>query len=276
MTLPNFLVIGAMKAGTTSLYQYLASHPEVFMSTPKELHFFSWKAGSDLDWYQQHFASTGRAIAVGEASATYTTYPDAEGAAARIAEVVPDARLVYLVRHPIDRMRSHYLHLVSRGEERVPIDQALIVNPVYLRTSRYAERIEQYLHHFPREQILIVQSERLLTARGETMRQIYRFIGADDSWVPSTLEQEFHRTSGKSMPRSGVQPLRRNPHAMKLARHLPDSSVKLVRRIIRRPIEPDRGQINQDLRTQLENLVRTDVRRLRALLGEGFDGWGIA
>ena len=95
MTLPNFLIIGAMKAGTTSLYQYLGSHPQVFMAQPKELHFFSYRAGEDTAWYAEHFAGAGAAIAVGEASASYTTYPDAEEVPGRIA-AIPDVRLIYL------------------------------------------------------------------------------------------------------------------------------------------------------------------------------------
>ena len=163
--LPNFIVIGAMKAGTTSLFQYLRDHPDVFMSSPKELHFFSARGGKDLDWYEAHFAAAGTAIAIGEASASYTTYPDSEGVPERIAEVIPDARLIYLVRHPIERMRSHYLHRIGAGKERLPIEQALIDDPIYLGTSRYAARIERYLRCFPREQILIIRSEDLLAMR---------------------------------------------------------------------------------------------------------------
>lgn len=109
--LPNFLIIGARKAGTTSMYYYLQAHPQVYMSPEKELKFFvpekNWTRG--VAWYEQYFDEAGDAIAIGEASPSYTRYPRSRGIPALIAEVLPKARLIYLVRHPVDRMVSHYL-----------------------------------------------------------------------------------------------------------------------------------------------------------------------
>jgi hypothetical protein len=275
MTRPNFLIIGAMKAGTTSLYRYLSHHPEVFMSTPKELHFFSHKNGTDLGWYEGYFAAAGEAPAIGEASASYTTHPDAEGVPARIAEVIPDVRLVYLVRHPVDRMRSHYDHRVAAGKETTPIDRALTENPIYIRTSCYAEQVEAYLHHFPRDQLLIVRSEDLRAKRAPTLRAVYAFIGADESWVPSSTEQEFYRTTQKKVPRPAVQVLRRNRFARKIAHRVPGSVAKIGRRLAVQTSEST-SEITGDLRQRLEDLVRDDVRRLKTFAGEGFDGWDIA
>ena len=122
--LPSFLVIGAMKAGTTSLYHYLHAHPQVFMPSIKELDFFvaggNW--GRGLHWYQKQFAGAGPgAVAVGEASTMYTKYPSVDGVPERIAAHLPEVRLVYVVRDPIDRIRSHYRHRVAVGTgDRVP------------------------------------------------------------------------------------------------------------------------------------------------------------
>jgi hypothetical protein len=275
MTLPNFLIIGAMKSGTTSLHRYLSHHPDIFMSTPKELHFFSHKKGTDLDWYEARFAAAGEAVAIGEASASYTTFPDAEGVPARIARVIPHVRLDYLVRHPIDRMRSHYEQRVAAGKESAPIDRALNENPIYLRTSCYAEQVQSYLHHFAREQLLIVRSEDLRAKRASTLCAIYDFIGADDSWVSPSIGQEFYRTAEKRVPRPAVQTLRRNQFARKIAHHMPGSIAKVGRRLAVQKSEPT-SEITVELRTRLEELVRDDVRRLRTFGGEGFDGWGIA
>src|SRR5918992_1234170 len=118
--LPNFLIIGAAKAGTTSLWAYLREHPQVFMAEPKELHFFvaasNWKRG--LGWYESHFDRAKGSVAVGEACGAYSRFPTHRGVPARIAGVVPDARLIYLVRHPIDRMVSNYVLNVRLGVER--------------------------------------------------------------------------------------------------------------------------------------------------------------
>src|SRR5690242_11569113 len=135
--LPTFLVIGAMKAGTTSLYEYLRAHPQIFMATPKELHFFpeSKHWGDGVDWYTAHFEA-GRDDAVrGEISPSYSQADQFPGVAARVAQVVPDAKIVYLVREPVARAQSMYLHEVASGRERRPIEQALREKPMYVNSS---------------------------------------------------------------------------------------------------------------------------------------------
>ncbi|MDX1394802.1 MAG: sulfotransferase domain-containing protein, partial [Gemmatimonadota bacterium] len=115
--LPNLLVIGAMNAGTTSLYHYLRLHPEIHMSTPKELTFFAdeWNWPRGLDWYASHFDPS---FAVnGEASPLYTTYPECPEIAERIGRNLPDVKLLYLVRDPIARMISQYVTWTSSSRE---------------------------------------------------------------------------------------------------------------------------------------------------------------
>ncbi len=276
-TLPNFLVIGAMKAGTTSLYQYLRGHPDVFMATPKELHFFSTRRGIDLDWYADHFSGAGTAIAIGEASASYTTYPDADGVPARIARVIPDARLIYVVRDPIERMRSHYLQRHGGGDERASIDQALLSEPIYLETSQYAKQIERYLDHFPLHQILIVKSEALREDRRATIRTVFEFIDVDGSyWDPSVMDREFYRTSDKQVPRRSVQAIRRVPWARRLLHRTPESARKVGKRFTSEAPPSDRAQVSNELRAQLIEILREDTERLRNYVAADFDGWGIA
>lgn len=114
--LPNFLIIGAAKSGTTSLYRYLRDHPQVFMAHSKELKFFASRTrwGFGPGWYAWQCSDADGAVAIGEASPSYTRYPQRRGVPERVAQVLPDARLVYLIRHPIERMRSHYLHRILR------------------------------------------------------------------------------------------------------------------------------------------------------------------
>ena len=161
--IPTFIVIGAGKAGTTSLWAYLQEHPQVFMSARKELDFFTtehnWHRG--LEWYESHFADAGTAKAHGEVSGNYTNWPDYVGVPERMASVVPGARLVYVVRHPIDRMVSGYRYLRARGLEARPMAQAFRERPMYTNASSYATQIEQFLEHFPRDQLLVIVSEHL-------------------------------------------------------------------------------------------------------------------
>ena len=120
----------------------------------------NWHRG--IDWYRQQFPVTGAHIlAVGEASNAYAKYPRHRGVPERIAAHLPDVRLVYVVRDPIARIRSHYQTKVAEGSEKAPFSDAVFGNPIYLDYSRYAMQIEQYLEHFPREQLLVITSEDL-------------------------------------------------------------------------------------------------------------------
>ncbi len=271
--LPNFLVIGAAKAGTTSIYHYLRANPQVFMPETKELNFFvgndEWPKGTS--WYERHFDAAGDAVAVGEASPNYSKYPLFPGVPERVAKLLPDVRLVYLVRHPIERFRSGYLDEVRRGRQRNPIETTLDSNPGYLAASKYAMQIEQYLEYFSRDQLLVVTSEDLRRNRAATMRVVHEFLGVDDV-APATLTDEFNRTEGKRMLRPLARRLRHLPGARAGARLVPGVS----RWLGTRPLDPERAEISPAFERQLRDLLRDDVRRLRSYLGEEFDGWGIA
>lgn len=141
MTLPTFVVIGAMKAGTVSLRHYLDEHPDVFVArggTFSEPNFFvaedNWSRGRG--WYESLFDGAGQAAAVGECSPSYTWAHVYAGIPERMAQVIPAARLVYVVRDPIARMQSMYLHQVSAGRERRRAAVALL-DDRYLGPSRY-------------------------------------------------------------------------------------------------------------------------------------------
>jgi hypothetical protein len=283
--LPNFLVIGAMKAGTTSLYHYLAQHPQIFMPRIKELDFFAvegnWPRG--LDWYRRQFAdAVSGAIAVGEASTVYTKYPRYLGVPGRIAEHLPQARLIYLVRDPLARMRSHYAHRVAVGAERQPIDHALLNNPVYLDYSRYALQIEQYLPYFPPDRLLVLASEDLRNDRRRTIQQVFEFLGVDGGYVPPTLDREFYVSEGRPVFSPALWNLRRSVRryfpAAKRAKEWVDSIGGVRPRRAARPRHrgaEDRAHISDRVRQVLEDELRPDVERLRTYLPAHFDGWEV-
>lgn len=284
--LPNFLVIGAMKAGTTSLRQYLAAHPQVFMSRNKELHFFTdglydprrgWDSGWEKGWawYEQQFAAAGDAVARGESSPSYTAYPFRKGVPARIAEGLPDVRLVYLLRHPLERARSEYVHKRLNGRESRPMGTALLDDPVYLDKSRYATQMEQYLAHFPRDRILAVLTEDLRDDRAATMARIFEFLGIDPNPGGLALDKEFHRSEDKE----GVSKLKR------LTRHLPGytriahRSPAVVRRVYRTATrlrdDPRAASVPGPVVAELHQRLRPDLERLRSLVPSAIERWGL-
>ncbi|MGH2728637.1 MAG: sulfotransferase family protein [Actinomycetota bacterium] len=274
--LPTFLVIGAMKSGTTSLHAYLGAHPDVFMAEPKELDFFVEGKNLErgLDWYEERFGAAGDARARGEASTNYTKHPFFPDVPERIARVIPDVRLIYVVRHPIRRMVSQYLHHVAEYGERKPAAEALLSNPMIFALSDYATQIERYLDHFSREQILIVTSEDLYGRRAETMRTIYRFVGADDEKTPPTLDRELHRTRDKAAPTALAE---RMPFLARLAESpaTPRSIARRLSRLTARRTAPESVPVPAEVERILRERLRPTVERLRAYMPPEFDGWGI-
>jgi hypothetical protein len=196
--LPNLVLIGAMKCGTSALHAHLDMHPQIAMSRPKELNFFigpdpdddrhgaaapQWTTGNwfrGLTWYVRHFSAS--APVRGESSPGYTS-PSHPLAAIRMAATVPDARLVYLVRDPIVRALSQYHHHRAEGSERRPIAVALL-DPAsqYISRGRYHERLRPFLTHSPRERILVVAQEDLRLQPARTLRRVFEFAGADDTF----------------------------------------------------------------------------------------------
>ena len=286
--LPTFIVIGAMKGGTTSLFHYLDEHPQVHMSPLKEVDFFveeiNWDRG--IDWYARQFDGAGpNTKAIGEASTIYTKYPQHRGVPGRIRAHLPDVRLIYVVRDPIERMRSHFQHRALVGSERRPLAEALEADPSYIDTSRYGMQLERYLEHFPREQIHILTSEDLRSSRAETLRGVFGFIGVDQSFVPPSIEREFYKTEERAQYPSIAWKVRRFakryvPHS-KRAKELVDS---LMPRVLgRRPAAvttdgASRSTVSlpDDVADRIRAIFAEDVALLRRSMPPDFDGWGLA
>jgi len=279
--LPTFLVIGAAKAGTTSLYEYLRAHPQIFMPQRKEPDFFSlperWDHG--LDWYESLFRRADDALAVGEASTSYSKHPHLPDVPERIASVIPEAQLIYMLREPIARMRSQYLFRVVNEWEKRPIEEALLEDPLYIDCSRYAHQLEQYLTVFERDRILIITSEGLQQNRLKTISSVYRFLGVDSTIGPAVLKSEFNRAVDKRVSRGRLLnrgTLRRIPGYKDLAPYIPDAFKSLVTRPVSKKVDVDKTRIGEPFRRELENKLRDDVCRLRSYMTDDFDGWGIA
>lgn len=280
---PSFLVIGAMKTGTTSLYEYMRGHPQIFMPATKEVNFFNplrnWRRG--IEWYEEQFRdASDDALAIGEASTSYTKFPWIRDVPERIVSVLGDVRLIYLVRDPIERVRSHYVHNLSTGKERRPIEKALERDPMYLNISRYALQIDQYLEYFPRERLLIIESRDLRTDRRATLARIFGFLGVNQDWTPPTIEREFLRSSEKRMRSPLLREIRQIPRIRTLAVYVPDSIKRakhsLTDELPTQELDLARGVMPQDVEQRLREALAEDVHRLRPYLDDGFDGWGIA
>jgi hypothetical protein len=194
--LPHFVIIGAMKAGTSTLYAWLTDHAGAPACFEKEPGFFAidrvWNRG--VDWYKTLFPPGPAPYRGGEASTPYTQPRMADIAAARMHEVIPDARLIYLVREPVVRTRSHYQHDVITARERRPFDEAIRANDQYVEASCYWSRLQPYLERFPREQILVVPFDDLFGESDAAWRAVLAHV--DLPWVPRPAEAR-NLTEGK-------------------------------------------------------------------------------
>ena len=277
--LPNLTVIGGLKCGTTSLHHYLNLHPAIQMSRPKELNFFvaelNWSLGAD--WYASHFR--GGVPVRGESSPHYTNLPRFEGVAERIGSMLPEARLIYMVRHPIDRALSHYLHNVSGGYETRPIAEALAdPDSAYVHRGLYAMQLEPYLERFGAERIEVVSQEELKQQRGETMRRVFGFLGVDESFASPQFSREWETGTGKRTGRfRAMDRAVRMPGLRALDRNfdrLPESLRWLVERTIHDPEggAAERPELPSSIRDRLAERFRPDVERLESITGRRF-GW---
>ena len=279
LRLPNFFVIGAMKAGTSSLWQSLRAHPQVYMPDVKELHYFSNpdRQARGFDWYAAHFVAAGDARAIGEASTNYTKYPRRAGTPANIAALIPEAKLVYVVREPISRIRSHYLHVAHGHGERRPLAEAVRADPEYLNISRYRMQIDQYLEHFDRSQLLVITSEALRADRTHTLDRVFGFLGVDTAPANIDITPDQHVSEEKRVDRSLTRRVRRS-RGYELARRVAPAPLKrAARTVTQRPVTLTvDASVPDDLRRELVGALRGDVAGLRPFLGESFDGWGLA
>lgn len=275
MVLPNFLIIGAMKAGTTSLYEYLRRRPDVFMPPTKELNFFvaerNWPKG--LRWYQDQFEKAGDARAVGEATTHYTRFPQFKGVPERIAAVIPNVRLIYLLRDPVERMRSEYVYRRLGGWEHRTLTEAWTTDPTYIDGSRYSLQIEQYLGHFQMEQLLLLQAEKLRRDRLTALEKISEFLGLTAEWDDSFIHREFHQTSEQRMPNSLGVRLRRVAAYGWLGKHAPANFKQAYKKVATHEIDPDIAKVPGEVLGWALDALGPDIERLEKYLGDEQLSW---
>ena len=206
--LPNYIGIGAPKAGTTWLAQCLGEHPQVFMAAVKETEF--WKladAGQRLDEYQAHFKGAAGKPAVGEYSVRYLSLP---GVPERLRNFLPDARLIVSLRNPIDQVYSNYWHL-QRQNFNLPdpsqaprsIEAALRDHREFLLTpARYATHLARWLAHFPREQLLVLRYDDIQKSPAAVLQRVFTHLGVDGDFTPPSLREKGSAVRQGTSPRS--------------------------------------------------------------------------
>lgn len=275
-TLPSFLVIGAQKAATTTVWSHLRRHPALFLPESKELNFFleegNWPRG--MDWYRDQFATAPPGTLTGEASPGYTMWPIFSGVPERVAQHLPEVRLVYVVREPIARMEASWRQGRRDATEQRGLGQSLLLDTRYLALSSYATQLEQYLDCFDREQVLVVKSEDLARFPRPVMERIVAFIGADPDQLPPLDDARHNVSAGRTVPTRptlAVAAALRRIQARRLALRL----LHTDRPVLQRSLRHDEQCAPARLRSLLERWLRPEMVRLEAIVGDGFDAWGL-
>jgi hypothetical protein len=280
--LPTFMVIGAAKCGTTSLHSYLAQHPSISMSSVKETNFFqNADCMTRLREYQKYFQDG--CDQRGESSHRYTWFPCLPDIPERIWSVLPDLKLIYLVRDPIDRAEAHYneqwtsdLAPASIGDAFMDLEGS--VAP-WVWASKYALQVEQYMRYFPRKSLMIVDSEDLRVRRRDTLRALFSFLGVDPHFYSTRFNEELN---ARNEPKLSFTPrgrlLRYSPAAEAARSKLPPRLRRPFFAVARRPfLRPASRQqrLSPETRRRLAQFLREDTERFREFAGRPFDHWSL-
>lgn len=303
--LPTFFIIGATKSGTSSLYFYLKQHPDVFMPVVKEPHFFAYEPDTEVrevvagqlrknaftvtqvERYRELFRNASVQRARGEASAMYIYLP---GTAARIRSYLPEAKLIVILRNPVQRAYSAYLHQIREGKESLPTFIAALGAeekrmaegwaPLYHYQNMgfYFRQLSRFYEQFSTEQIKVFLYEDLERSSGEVTRAIFNFIGVDDTFVPD-MKTKYNVTGvpqNRSLHR--VYGFLKKPNAFKnwgkqfLSLTVRDRVKKrlvaqLEAKNLRKP------PLSEEAKARLLAVYRPDILQLQDLLGRDLSHW---
>lgn len=268
--LPTFLVIGAAKAGTTSLAAYLARHPDIFVTEPKEPQHFTGRGDyTDIADYSALFADTGSASALGEASTHYSRQRTFPGVPERIHAAVPEVRLVYLTREPMNRLRSHYLMWLRNGTIDGSFQEFVTRNDWHVDTSCYGRQIDAYLEYFPIEQIHVARLEDLEHEPGAVLRGIAGHIGADPTFFNTFVDTEANLDRENAAPPGQARRyVRLSPRVRRLTTYIPPNVRRRIKSCSPR-VDVGDGELELDESTENELRERfaRDQIRLREIVG---------
>jgi len=283
-TLPNFIIAGALKGGTTSLYYFLRQHPEVFMSSLKEPRYFAYEPDNPLhaDGAGLHFpvktlpeyaalfeAAVGGEKAIGEASPHYLISPVAP---ARIKELLPEVKLIFILRDPVKRANSVYWHSYRLGQEDRPIEQALTEEEYAVQHGLYYRYLRGWFDLFDPAQIKVILFDDFQRNALATFQDVCRFLGIDDQYVPDLAVRNKggapqHKRFGRLLERVKTHPIRQTIDPL-----VPKPLRRLLLDVRNRNLQ-ETPPMPTELQQRLRAFYRHDVTELEHLLQWDLSSW---
>jgi hypothetical protein len=286
MTLPNFMMIGVAKAGTTSFFRYLDQHPQIYMTPIKATNFFGYEDARAWKWteegdppllqnfpvrtfeaYEASFAGATDELAIGEVSPQYFRCPTA---AQRIHECIPNAKLVVSLRNPAERAFSGFMMRTRRGEAVKGFHEELTLRSSHVKEGFYYQRLKRYLDLFPKEQIKIYLFEEFKKDPAKAVMDLYGFLGVDTSFAPDTSV----RHNPGAIPK--VRLLNRlfyNPTLISIAKSVVPEGLQMKLKQIQQLNLSTAPKLPADLRAELLNLYREDILQVQELLDRDLSVW---
>ena len=265
--LPNFLGIGAQRAGTTWVYNCLREHPDVFVPEKKELQFFSWHYQEGLTWYEAYFSGHAGEKAVGEVTPNYLNVP---GAIPRIAQLLPKARLFVILRNPVDRARSSYRLLRESKYQGLTFHEACKHYRYLINLGMYAAQMEHVYSHFDQEHVKVFLYDDLQRDPREFLSKLFAFLGVNPAFQPPSTNERYNQVRYASL----------QDFLVKAGAGRPLDSFKrspigqwLKRRYARKPDTARTSMTASEEELSLKAKFHGDVLRLQDILKRDLSAW---
>lgn len=267
----DFIILGAQKCATTTLFDTLALHPRLVGSSDKEPHFFS-KGG---DWrhrveeYHRLFTPRPDALYF-EGSTGYTFYPHQKLEIWKDLHAYnPALKFIYVVRDPVDRIVSAYVHNAGRGHVKNTLDRTLRTEPIYMDISRYYLQIKPFVETFGRENVLLLEFNDLIRQRRATMAKVMDFLGLDLEGLGDFEHVHTNAAKDKRLSHRRFDLVKRWSGG--LHRKLPQPVVETLMRLT--PTDPEKPDVPPEVRRYIQRLLETDIRQLEVLMQRDFTAW---
>lgn len=296
MTMPNFILIGAQKSGTTAIAHYLAQHPQVFMSPIKEPGFFDFEGEppgfkgpgdqelyssivTNLGGYSKLFEHASDEVAIGEATTWYLYSQKAPG---RIKHYIPNVKLIAVLRNPIDRAYSAYMHAVRDNRESLDFIDALKIEEKrisdnweylwhYSKIGYYSEQLQRYFSEFDQEQLRFYLFEDLNENPESLLRSIFHFLDVDQEFMPA--EFKHLNVSGKKRSRFIDRLLKDSSPVKQVMKPLMPTGLRRSLASKVRSLNLQKIECPPEARVHLRNVFKEDILRVQEMIGRDLSHW---
>ena len=273
--LPNFIVIGAMKSGTTNLCHQLSLHPEIFISDPKEPCFFSnddrWQKG--LPWYESLFDAVTNEKAVGEGFVNYTKGMEFPSSAERIRDVLGTRlKIIYIVRNPLEQIRSKWMHMRVAGMTAKDFHQSLLEDAHFIDSANYQLQLEQYRRFIPDRQIKVLFFEDYMQNPAEVLRDCFAFLDVDEDFEHLQVDANKNQHENRWGDTPVLAILKRSSLYGGLKKFLPTVLIAKLRPLLQWRLE-NKPEYDETMRQHIRNELGKSSSEFLVRYGKPEEFW---